>query len=227
MIERLNKFVIIGVLYSAHPELTIASINYLSILMFPIFLGLTWKKDTGPVVLPMINIGLSIVEMNLTYRYSNISYAYSSLFQMTYEIIFLLIVHDVYFYYAHLLCHVNPFLYRNVHKPHHKLYNKSWRGAFYMHPLEAILVVAPSVALGIYILSQFIPVSASTCIVWMNMAIFDFMWTHGNTSAGWAPALEEHAIHHNLFNYNYSSKWIDVLHGTYLDPKDVKNAGAK
>jgi len=183
---------------------------------------------------------LETIEVYIIHKYlsTNVNY----LFDITtfipisflYEIIF-----DFFHYWAHRTCHVNHFLYRNIHKKHHKHYNLTSIVTFYQNPLDFILSVTIPEMITLYILqSLFFKLSLFQFILVLNYKLFSEIAGHSGkhtNSCGfvqfiWLPRFlnieirtEDHDLHHKLLLCNYSKRFViwDKLFNTYTKPIEV------
>ena len=153
-------------------------------------------------------------------------------YSLAFEIIF-----DFFHYWSHRLLHIYPFLYRNVHKHHHKFPYPTPIIAFYQSPIDLLLTnTLPSLA------ALFLLPSASK---WLVCLLFTYK-THteisGHTGRDipstpsfpqciWIPRVlkfalhtEDHDLHHSLNNCNYSKRFAiwDKLFGTFKQ-RSVEN----
>lgn len=151
-----------------------------------------------------------------------------------YEIVF-----DFFHYWVHRICHVNNFLYRNIHKKHHKHSNLTSIVTFYQNPLDFILSVIFPEMIALYILqSLFFKLSLFQFILILNYKLFSEIAGHSGkytNSCGfvqfiWLPRFlnieirtEDHDLHHKLLLCNYSKRFViwDKLFNTYTEPIEI------
>jgi len=183
---------------------------------------------------------LESIQMYITHGYLNINENY--LFDITtfipisflYEIVF-----DFFHYWVHRTCHVNNFLYRNIHKKHHKYCNLTSIVTFYQNPLDFILSVTIPEMITLYILqSLFFKLSLFQFILMINYKLFSEIAGHSGkytNSCGfvqfiWLPRFlnieirtEDHDLHHKLLSCNYSKRFViwDKLFNTYTKPREI------
>ena len=55
------------------------------------------------------------------------------------DIIFVVIVDEILFYYSHRLCHESKWMYKHIHKIHHEFQYPCGLVAAYSHPVEMLL----------------------------------------------------------------------------------------
>ena len=78
--------------------------------------------------------------------------SFPSLTTMILQFLFLFVMNDFFFYWAHRLLHV-PFFYKHIHKWHHEFSVTVAYAVIYAHPLEVIFgnqltFMIPTLALG-------------------------------------------------------------------------------
>ena len=115
-----------------------------------------------------------------------------------FSFVFLLFIHDAYFYLIHRLMH-QPKLFKYVHLIHHKSTNPSPWTAYAFHPLEAILE-----ALIIPIITCIIPVHVSVIGFLMLFQIFYNVYGH---------------LGYELFPKNFHKTWV----GRYVNTSVAHN----
>ncbi|MGB0930485.1 MAG: sterol desaturase family protein [Chitinophagales bacterium] len=122
--------------------------------------------------------------------------------------VWMLILHDTWFYWAHRAMHL-PFLYRHVHLVHHKSTNPSPWTAYAFHPLEAVVEV------GILPLIAFtLPVHAPAIGMFFLFQIMYNVYGHlgfelypknfnKHWLGKWVNTSVAHNLHHEKFHGNY------------------------
>jgi Delta7-sterol 5-desaturase len=125
-------------------------------------------------------------------------------------------------YWMHRSLHTSPWLYQNIHKPHHKYMRKEtltpWASIAF-HPIDGMLQASP------YVVCLFIvPMHYFTH---MGMLFFTSMWAtniHDAMPGDTEPIMgsKYHTVHHTDFNYNYGQFFIfcDKFWGTLKVPED-------
>lgn len=150
---------------------------------------------------------------------------FPTLYELTWQMIFCLIVEDFVQYFLHGLLHTK-FLYQNVHKIHHE-YNVVFAFAgIYAHPVETfflgIATFAPILILRPHMFTFYLWV----CLRWMDAAFehSDYLIPGYKFLADWVPfygGIAFHTTHHAGFSCNYASRftYLDKLFGTYSHPR--------
>lgn len=134
----------------------------------------------------------------------------------------IIIAHDAYFYWAHLMMH-HPRLFRIFHRAHHRSVTPTAFAAYAFAVPEAFVMVlfAP-----IWLL--LVPTPASVMFAWMAVQIFrnamghagvELMprWWLSNPLTSWISTTVHHDLHHaGSFNHNFGFyfTWWDRLMGT-------------
>mmetsp|Transcript_18575 Transcript_18575/g.46342 ORF Transcript_18575/g.46342 Transcript_18575/m.46342 type:complete len:320 (-) Transcript_18575:754-1713(-) len=122
---------------------------------------------------------------------------------------------EVYFYHVHLLLHKSTFLYQNVHKKHHEIFNPVCFAALYFHPVESVLLI---------------PVAAGPVFLFKLHCLVSYPWffvaassvTLHHSGFHLEPRAKAHDEHHRLVRVDFGTLGIcDWLFGTGHD----KNKG--
>ena len=113
------------------------------------------------------------------------------------------------FYAFHGLLHWSPFLYKSIHKIHHRYTAPTAMTCVYAHPLEFVFGNVLPIYLG-PILCNSHPI---TCYLWWGLAMLGTCKGHsGYTIMGHR---DDHEDHHVLYQYNYGGMGLlDRILGT-------------
>ncbi len=138
-----------------------------------------------------------------------------------FSMLFMIVIHDVYFYFTHRLLHT-PWLLRNIHVVHHRSVNPTPLAAYCFHPMEAILetlIIFPFVTLLPVNLFAFL--FFTFLVLLMNVMGhlgFEFMSQRFRSSniGKFFTSSTHHNLHHQKVNknYGYYFTWCDRLFGT-------------
>ena len=120
-----------------------------------------------------------------------------------------LLLREAMFYYSHRLLHV-PFLYRRIHKKHHKFTAPIALAAQFAHPIEQIVANALPISLPPQLLHSHV----LTFWVYLAWELFNTATVHSGYDF-FRNKAKMHDLHHEKFNLNYGSiGLLDWVHGT-------------
>lgn len=161
------------------------------------------------------------------------------------------LVFDFFHYWAHRLCHASPFLYRNVHKTHHRVAAPSPLTTYDHSPWDIVLsntlpalvafAVVDCVGLGsmdamelnlLFAYKSYVEVAGHSGVDVKPRSFPQFVWLPGSIPclagdtdySGIAIHTREHDWHHAVLRSNFSKRFRvwDVVFGTYEDPRQAK-----
>jgi len=142
------------------------------------------------------------------------------------------VVVDLAFYLSHRQLHVNPFLYKHIHRRHHEHYTTNLRTNYHFHWLDLFIESAFPIWMGFMALRG---AGVKLGRFEINLFMTAVGWHESGTHLGkplpvisWCPplsilwnlfqrptAIEFHEVHHNRRHCNYGiTEWIDFLAGT-------------
>jgi len=149
------------------------------------------------------------------------------------QLIFFVLLHDLYIYWFHRLQHSNKYLWR-IHEAHHSAKHIDWIAGSRSHPLE--IVINQTIEVGAMLLLGIHP---DLIFIKMTISVCWGVWIHCNIDVhtGWLQYIingpEMHRWHHAL-NYpdsklkgiNFATKFgfWDWIHGSAYLPKEKPNA---
>ena len=132
--------------------------------------------------------------------------------------IFMIFLHDTYFYWLHRLLH-NKAFFKYVHLVHHKFHNPTPFAAFAFHPLESLLSMG--IVPIIMIIMPWHPIALMVFVTFMTA--YDVFIHLGFNFKGlrilkWQNTPVEHDWHHTHSHGNYGLYFTfwDRLMGTYM-----------
>jgi len=126
------------------------------------------------------------------------------------ELVVILLVEEVVFYYSHWILHHRR-LYKHIHKKHHEWTASIALVAVYAHPVEHVVSNLLPVALGPLIVGS----HPATMWLWFSIALLSTLNSHSGYHLPFLPSPEAHDFHHLKFNQCYGVLGIlDYLHGT-------------
>lgn len=122
--------------------------------------------------------------------------------------LFLILLHDTYFYWIHRLMH-HPRLFKHLHRVHHQSFNPTPWASLSFHPLEAILEIAivPIAALIIPFHPLVLFLFATWSLLWnvighLGYEIFPAGFVH-HPVFRWFNTSTHHNMHHERSGCNY------------------------
>ena len=149
-----------------------------------------------------------------------LEYGWAYLFS---SILFFLLFSDIIIYIIHRAFHESTWMYKNIHKPHHRWIIATPYASHAFHPVDGFIQSMPY--------HMFVFLFPFNKVLYLVLFLFVNFWTisiHDSTYA--VPTFLEnfingsahHTDHHTLFIYNYGQyfTFCDKLFGTYLHPKD-------
>ncbi|NJB69891.1 sterol desaturase/sphingolipid hydroxylase (fatty acid hydroxylase superfamily) [Saonia flava] len=155
-----------------------------------------------------------------TKLYTNID-TYGTVY-LVLSIVFMVVLHDAYFYWTHRLIHHSK-VFKYVHRTHHRFHNPTPWAAFAFHPLEGML------SMGIIpIIIFMVPYHQYALIGFISFMTLYNVFIHLGYKVSGFPYLKyqnttmDHDYHHHKGHGNYGlyfNVW-DKLMGTYLTKKE-------
>ncbi len=139
------------------------------------------------------------------------------------QVIFIFIIDDAWFYFAHRLMHENKFLLRKIHSIHHQAITPFPLEYIYVHPLEWMIGSVGSF-LGLIALLMIMPVNIYAFWVYGLIRNLHEVEIHSDLRSPiskYIPLLnptENHDLHHSKVKGNYASMFTiwDRVFGTEL-----------
>lgn len=140
---------------------------------------------------------------------------------MLLQVVFLAVVDDLWFYFAHRFMHENSFIFRHVHSIHHRVRSTLPLDYIYVHPFEWMfggfgIVLACIIlyfALGAISVYAFFAFATFKVIHEINIHSGVPSWVLERHPFTFIGSSEHHGNHHFKVKGNYASafKWLDHL----------------
>lgn len=124
------------------------------------------------------------------------------------SILFMILVHDTYFYWTHRLLHLPP-VFRVVHRVHHRSHQPTPWTAFSFHPLEAVVQagIVPLIVftLPVHPAALFIFLAFMTIINVAGHCGYEILpaWFRNSRLGRWQNTPGQHERHHLEGKHNY------------------------
>ena len=187
------------------------------------------KTSTFYNRLPLIffNIILLIIISSIGLYYLFPLFDSSSLLQFNFfaivtQLLFILLIDDLYFYLLHSWMHRNKFILDKIHRIHHKAISPFALEYIYVHPLEWIMgYVGPFLA--IFLISIFSPVNIIAFWLYQLIRNIHELDVHSGFKSffsKWIPfwgETEHHDLHHEKLNGNYATTF--TIWDTFFNTK--------
>ena len=140
------------------------------------------------------------------------------------------ITFDLFHYISHLLLHKNTYLYKNIHKIHHKFKYPSCITTFYQHPVDMVLSNLLPTIITMYIIPvkptyfQYIMISTYKVFSEISGHLGKYTKSISFSQFIWLPKMlnielkiEHHDLHHSNNNCNYGKRFslYDKIFGTF------------
>jgi len=134
------------------------------------------------------------------------------------KILLHIVATEIGFYSVHYLLHYSPFLYRHIHKVHHRFPAPTSMGCVYAHPIEFAIGNLFPIYVGPILFNS----HPTTCYAYFVLAMIGTCKGHcGYTIFG---HVDHHDDHHLYYKYNYGGMYIsDYFFGTVSPSPTVKN----
>jgi len=141
------------------------------------------------------------------------------------QLLFIFIIDDAWFYFAHRWMHENKWALKNIHSIHHRATTPFPLEYLYVHPLEWMLGMV-GIAIGVALI--FIVMPVNVYVIWAMGLIRNLHEIHIHSDLNipwlnWIPFMsstENHDVHHAKLNGNYASFfsiWDKLLKTEFTD----------
>lgn len=195
-----------------------------SVLIYGGLFSLSTKPKAKPISW-WVKSCFNYVLFNLMVAFylSNVPMIYdSSILSIMAEFSTYYLSYEIYFYSIHRLFH-QGYLFKRIHSVHHRSYADHYLTAFYVHPVETLLLIFPASIIGSALWLVYRPINSNVFMAWMLTGLFHLLWSHTGADYRWLPSTLDHYLHHRYVKYNYSGKLLDGLFRTYISDKPESN----
>ncbi len=176
------------------------------------------KKRT-PLVLFNISILIILNSVGLYYFKDFYIKDYTSILFIFFEVVFVLTIDDIFFYILHRTMHENKFIYRKIHKIHHRANTPIPIDYIYVHPLEwSSGMIGPFI--GMLLIGG---ISIYSFWIYLIVRNLHEIHIHSGIKTSWIKYFipfygdnEHHDLHHAKRDGNYASTFVlwDRIMGT-------------
>ena len=192
-----------------------------------------WKRF--PLIAFNLCVLFTLAGGGLYFTYSMFDMTFHGIPAIVLQVLFLIVIDDIYFYFFHRALHTSPYLYDRIHKIHHRAYAPFPLEYIYVHPLEWMLGgVGIPIGLGVIYLTQgSISVHAFWIFaLWRNLHEVDIhsgLRSKISLVVPFYGTTEHHDRHHmKNTNGNYASTFTvwDQIMGSYIEssPQPATNS---
>jgi len=195
-------------------------------------------KERFPYEFDLFVVSSTLIETITHVFIKNMFYNHKEDLHITNDLIYFVfvsfsfeIVFDFFHFINHFIFHKNSYLYKNIHKMHHKFKYPSSITTFYQHQIDLLFTNSLPTILSLYFMpikptyfqyililtyKTFIEISGHSGKIIKSTSFPQFIWLP--RILGIQLSVEEHDLHHSLNNCNYSKRFSlwDKLFGTYL-----------
>lgn len=165
--------------------------------------------------LPLIILNIILLMLISTFGLYFLYFLFDPILKLNFltiifQLLFILLIDDVYFYFLHFWMHTNKYVLKKIHRIHHKAITPVALEYIYVHPIEWLLgYIGPFVA--IFIISLVQPVSILAFWAYQiirNIHELDVHSGFKSLFSKWIPfwgESEHHDLHHEKLNGNYAT----------------------
>ena len=186
------------------------------------------------IIYSLISVSIFATVGLITYRLlDDYTHTYDSIatygwYYYAFTWVWMFLLHDTYFYWIHRLMH-QPFLYKHVHRIHHKSTNPSPWTAYAFHPLEAVLE-AGIIPLIAFTLPVHKPAIGTFFLLQIMYNVYEHLGFelypknfHKTQIGRWVGTSVAHNLHHKRFHGNYGFYFLfwDRMMGTLRKDYDA------
>lgn len=141
------------------------------------------------------------------------------------QLVFIFLIDDAWFYFAHRWMHENKWALKTIHSIHHRATTPFPLEYLYVHPLEWMIGMV-GIAIGVALI--FIVMPVNIYVIWLMGMVRNLHEIHIHSDLNipwlnWVPLMsstKNHDVHHAKLNGNYASFfsiWDRLLNTQYKD----------
>ena len=127
------------------------------------------------------------------------------------DVLVFLMIEEFLFFHFHFLAHRSPFIYRHIHKLHHRFTSPTAFHVLYTHPIEHVMVNILPLLLGPVLMAS----HHVLAILWLAVGQLSSLVAHSGYLIPLIPTNPLHDFHHEHFTGNFGVLgFFDFLYGT-------------
>lgn len=187
-------------------------------------------KERLPLYLLNLVILMAFSASGVYFLYPFFDTDLPSIWVLVFQVLFVFLIDDVWFYFAHRYMHENKIMLKKIHSIHHRAHTPFPLEYLYVHPFEWMIGIIGTF-LGYAILMAFMPLNIYA--FWLFGLLRNLHEIHIHSDLR-IPILkdiplispvEDHDVHHERLNGNYASTfkiWDRLLKTTFREQEPNK-----
>lgn len=183
--------------------------------------------------LPLILLNLFILSIltcgSIYFLFDNLETSFTNIWIILAQVLFVFIIDDIWFYFAHRTMHENKLILKTIHSIHHRASTPFPLEYIYVHPLEWMIGIIGT-AIGYIIIYLFMPLNIYSILIFGFLRNLHEIHIHSDLRIPFLKDIplispvEDHDIHHARLHGNYASTfkiWDRVFKTRFIDNKDI------